>query len=189
MTGFISERYARSNNHLIDKIGLIHGDITHDHGVDAIVSTLGPDLDPSGALNQSIMRGAGAELDGFILENIYKPRPGDVFSVPGFNLPVDNVIYTISKPWQDGLHSEDRDLLRCYRRPMKMAIRMGWKKIAFPALATGQKSFPAKRAARLAMQGILQRIDPFFEYIYIICNRDETFNAFHERMKQLGWRG
>ncbi len=189
MIGFIPERYARSNHHLIDKISLIYGDITHDHGMDAIVSTIGPDLNPTGALNQSILAAAGHELDSFMLENIYKPKNGDVFSVPGFNLPVDNVVYTVIKPWEDSLNSEDRDLLRCYRRPMKMAVRMGWKKIAFPALGTGTKSFPIKRAARLGVQAILQRISPEIDDVYIICNRKDTFAAFRERLKQLNWRG
>ena len=189
MTGFITERYARSNDHLIDIISLLYGDITDDLGVDAIVSVLPPDLELNSSLNQSIMKAAGEKLDDFILENIFKPRPGDSFSVPGFNLPVENIIYTISKPWQDGLESEDRDLLRCYRRPMKMATRMGWTKIAFPALATGRKAFPPKRAARLAIQAILQRIDPTFKDIKIVCNRDETYEAFYERLKMTGWRG
>ena len=168
---------------------MIYGDSTDSLAVESIVSCLKPDLDISGSLNQSIMKAAGERLDDFIIENFYKPRPGDVFSVPGFNLPVENIIYTISKPWQDGLHSEDRDLLRCYRRPMKMAVRMGWKRLAFPALATGYKCFPPKRSARLALQGILQRIDQSFDEIKIVCNRDETYQAFLERMKALGWRG
>lgn len=189
MFGFIPERYPRSNHHLIDKIGLIYGDVTDDHGMDAIVSTIGPDLDTAGVLNQSIMSKAGPALDGFILDNVIQPKNGDVFTVPGFNLPVDNVIFTITKPWEDSLQNEERDLLRCYRRPMKMAVRMGWKKIAFPALGTGYNSFPTKRAARLGLQAILQRINPQIDDVMIVCNRDETYQAFHERLKQLGWRG
>lgn len=143
----------------------------------------------AGALNRSILAAAGQEIDDFILEHIFKPRPGDIFSVPGFALPVDNVMFTVTHPWRDNLHSEERDLLRCFRRPMKLAIRRRWQRIAFPALGTGEKSFPVKKAARLAVQAILQRIDPFFEDIYIVCNRDETFAAFEERLKAQGWRG
>ena len=71
------------------------GDITRQEGLDAIVSTITPDFDMGRSLNTMLLTVAGEDLDEFILENIYKPRPGDCFAVPGFSLPVKHVIFVV----------------------------------------------------------------------------------------------
>lgn len=160
------------------------GDITQQADVEAIVSTISGDLKVDGSLNRAVIAAAGEKLDEFILEHIYKPRPGDSFAVPGFSLPVPHIIYIITPPWRTGFDREDRDLLRCYRHAMQLAQRMGLKKVAFPALGTGQNKFPVKRAARLALQGIRDRLSTDFQEIRIVCSKDEAYEAFRERLDQ-----
>ena len=85
MSGFVAEHRRRSNAKLINRIILKKGDITKQTSVDAIVSALPYNLDVSGSINKAIVSAAGHDFDNFILENIYKPKPGDTYVVPGFN--------------------------------------------------------------------------------------------------------
>lgn len=157
------------------------GDLTAQTDVDAVVTAMPSDFDFSGSMNRALIEKAGEKLDEFILENIYKPRIGDAFAVPGFALPVRHLIFVVVPPWRSGFERENRDLLRCYRHALGLAQEMGLKKIAFPALGTGRHGYPVKRAARLALQGIRERIGDDIEEVRIVCNRDEVFEAFRDR--------
>jgi O-acetyl-ADP-ribose deacetylase (regulator of RNase III) len=172
---------------LINRVKLVMGDITEQSDVDAIVSTIGPDLDCSGTLNSSIIKKAGEQLDEFILDNIYKPQAGDVFAVPAFNVPVDHIIYTVTPDWRDELNRDNRSLLRCYRRPMRLARNMAIKSIAFPALGIGKFRYQPDRAARLAIEGIMARIDNDFDEVRIVCNNKEIYKIFKKKLLKICW--
>jgi O-acetyl-ADP-ribose deacetylase (regulator of RNase III) len=186
MSEVIADPYPRSNRHLISKIRLVEGDLTKQRDVQAIVTMVPVSMDVGGSLNSAVMAAAGVGLDDFILEHIYKPRPGDVFIVPPFNLPVDHLIVAISPDWKTGIAREDRNLIRCYRGAMEQAALAGLTRIAFPALGTGHRKYPIRRAARLAIQGIMDRIDESFDEIRIVCNRAETAEAFSHWLKYYG---
>src|SRR5262245_27765312 len=89
----ITDRSRRSNPYL-NRITLVEGDITRQK-VDAIVTFLPLSLEYRGEINAGILVGAGEQLDKFILENIYKPKVGDVYTVPGFNLPCEHIFFCI----------------------------------------------------------------------------------------------
>lgn len=162
------------------------GDITKQRDVDAVVSAIAVNMDATGALNRSLIKAAGREFDEFILDKIYKPRPGDTYVVPGFNLPVKNVIFVVSPVMRDNFAKEDVHLLRCYRHAMEMAHNMGLRKIAFAALGTGRDGYPLERAVRLAFRGIMDRMTPDFDEVRIVCNSDRVFDAFLNRLKKYG---
>lgn len=189
MSDVIAEPSPRSNRDLINKIRLIEGDLTKQADVDAIVGLIPADLDMSGTLNQAIIRATGQQLDDFIVENILKPRPGDVFAAPPFGLPNRHILYAVTPQWDDGLEREDRDLVRCYRGIMQLAYKMNIRSLAFPALGMGERKYPVKRAARLGLQGILERMHPDFNEVRIVCNRRESYDAFHDWLVHYGWGG
>jgi len=186
MDGFIPEHRQRSNAKLIGRIVVKRGDITKESDVDAIVTTIMTDMDVSGRLNQSLILAAGQEFDEFILNNIFKPRPGDTYVTPGFNLPVKNVIFVVTPVWHDNFAKEDVYLLRCYRHALEMARNMGLKKIAFPALGTGTQGYAHDRAARLAIHGIMDRIQEDIDEVRIVCNDERVYEAFLDRLKKYG---
>lgn len=179
----IAEQPIPSNTDLIGKIRLVEGDLTEQRDVDAIVGLIPASLDVGGSLNQALIRAAGERLDDFILDNIYKPRPGDVFAVPPFALPVRHILFAVTPEWKDGIDREDRDLVRCYRGIMQLATNMKLHRLAFPALGTGKRKYPIRRAARLGVQGIMDRMSPAFGEIRIVCNRRETYDAFQEAIE------
>lgn len=182
----IAEPFPRSNRHLINRIRLIEGDLTKQHDVDALVGSISTALKVDGTLNQSLIAAAGEQIDDFILEHIYKPRAGDVFAVPPFNIPVRHIFFAVTPDWKDDLAKEDRDLLRCYRGAVQLAAEMRLTSLAFPALGTGQRRYPVRRAARLGVQGIMDRITEEIREVRIVCNRREQYDAFAYWLKFYG---
>ncbi len=182
----IAEPIIRSNRDLINKIRLIEGDLVAQHDVDVIVGSISTALKVDGSLNQALIRAAGQKFDDFIVENIYKPRSGDVFQVPPFNIQIPHVFFAVTPEWKDSLAFEDRDLIRCYRGAMQLAERMGLKRIAFPALGTGRKKYPLMRAARLGIQGIMDRMTDHFDEVRIVCNRHDQYRAFADLLSHYG---
>ncbi|MCM2343433.1 MAG: macro domain-containing protein [Alphaproteobacteria bacterium] len=187
MTEFVPDATDPSNpyHHLMSRIRLIEGDITQQTGIDAIVTALPVTLYTGGSLNQSIFQAAGPALDELVLENIYRPRAGDVFALPGLDLPVKHVLFAMTPLWGSGTSGEDRDLLRCYRSLLEQAERMKLTSLALPALGAGKGKFPVQRAARLAIQALRERMPEQLEEVRIVCNRKETLNAFAERLNLL----
>lgn len=175
-----------NSNPLIQRIKLVPGDILQQK-VDAIVTTIPKTLEIKGKLNNDLMEYTGNQLDEYILENIYKPKPGDSFTVPGFNLPADWVIFTVVPNWRTEFDRSDRDLLKAYRGTMEIAVTQKYETVAFPALITGQKGFPLARAARLAIQGIMERIDNSIKEVRITCFNPQIEKQYRNRLERMGW--
>ncbi len=174
-----------SNAQFLDRIRIVRGDITQQDDVDAIVSAISTTLDCEGSLNARLIERAGEALDEFILEHINKPHPGDVYAVPAFDLPVKHILFAVLPHWRSGFEREDRDLLRCYRGGIETAQKMKLSKIAFPALGAGRRNgFPVRRAARLAIQGIADRLLGELEEVRIVCQREDIYEVFVERLKK-----
>lgn len=189
MTGFIPDAPKRSNAEMIHRVTLHYGDITKQQGLEALTTAIPLNMDMDDRLNRAVTAGAGAQLDEFILENIYKPRVCDVFAVPGFNLPVKYLFCAMVPNWDDTLGFEERDLMRCYRHATELARRLGVKRFALPAMGAGRDQLPPMRVARLALTGIMDRLVPPIEEVRIVCDRDEMITAFYSRLQKQGWRG
>lgn len=189
MSDEVIEPPSRSNSPLIGRIKLIEGDLLDQMDVDAIVATILPTLQADGHLNDAIIARAGRSLDNFIVDNIFKPKSGDVFAVPPFGIPVKHLFYAVMPVWKDNLANEERDLTRCYRGVMELAVRMGLDTVAFPALGCRRGTFPVKRAARLGVQGILDRMHEQLQEIRIVCYTREQYDAFRHWLEYYGWEG
>lgn len=159
--------------------------MTLQQDVEAIATSMDITLDTSRHLNRAIIAAAGEALDASILENIYRSRVGDVHVLPGYNLPVKNILIAVTPIWRPGIEGEDRDLLRCYRGLLEMAERMDIKSLAVPALGTGKNQFPVPRAARLALQAIRERMPESLQELRIVCNKPDVYKAFAERLAAL----
>lgn len=172
------------NAHLLGRIKLIDGDILQQK-VDAIVTTVPNTLEIRGKLNTEMMEMAGSRLDEYMLENVYKPRIGEVFIAPGFNLAAGYVIFVVVPNWRTEFDKTDRDLLGVYRRSMETVVSEGFANVAFPALVTGRKSFPLQRASRLALQGIMEKIDSNVQEVRIVCYNKEAGEYYSQRLERL----
>jgi len=159
--------------------------------VDAVVTILPQNMEYHGILNSRLAEVAGRELPHFIKENIFDPRPGDIFAVPGFGLKAKHILIAIVPVWRTEFDRQDRVLVNICRRAMEEARIMGLRSIAFPPLASGNKGFPKKRAARLILQGIEERLetvfeDGYFDEVRIVARSEETCRIFRDRITQMG---
>lgn len=185
MSIVISEAQKRSNP-CLQKIRLVRGNLAEQE-VDALVSLIPYTLEHTGAINEALFEAAGPALDDFILEHIVKPKVGDVYAVPGFNLSARHVIYTFRPLWKDDFDREDKHVLAAVRKAMVLSKCMVLGRIAFPPLGAGKKEYGPARSARIVVQGILDRIDESFQEVRIVCDDDETYAAYRERLIKIGW--
>lgn len=187
MKSFLSNSQGITNPFL-DRIHLIHGDVVTQN-VDAICTVIPSNLDFKGRLNNSINDASGGRFDEFILENIYKPKPGDVYALPAFDLPARHILLGVLPRYRSEFDRKDSDLVNMSRKIMELARCMLLTSIAIPAIGCGKKSFPKARGARLICQGVTERLQESFSDVRIVSDDSKAFEAFERKLKILGWKG
>jgi O-acetyl-ADP-ribose deacetylase (regulator of RNase III) len=184
MNRILTER-RRSTNRYLDTVHIMPGDIAAQE-VDVIVSLLPQNLEWRGQVNNAIAQGAGAHMMAAIQEHIIEPRAGDIYAVPGFDLPCKHVVFAIVPVWRTEFDRQDKELLNACRKAMDEARRLGAQTIAFPPLGMGKNGFPKTRASRLVVQGIEERLETaqghVFDEVRIVARTEETCSVFRKHL-------
>ncbi|KAI4923106.1 uncharacterized protein J4E92_007859 [Alternaria infectoria] len=142
-------------------ISFCHYDLTRLR-VDAIVSNASGNFqanpDPD-SLHHAIYKAGGSGLREEARSKA-KVKVGQVELTHGHNLPSSWVIHAAA-PGYTGRKGvgQFNVLSECYRSAMIMAANYEFKTIAFPCLGTGGCMFPARVAARIALQEIREYLD------------------------------
>lgn len=132
--------------------------------VDAIVNAANSALAGGGGVDGAIHRAAGPEL----LEacrGLGGCPPGEARITPGFRLPATWVIHAVGPIWRGGSQGEAEVLSGAYRSSFELALGVGAKSIAFPAISTGAYGFPKAEAARIALAAMQEYADRLPEII------------------------
>jgi O-acetyl-ADP-ribose deacetylase (regulator of RNase III) len=103
-----------------------------------------------GGVDGAIHRAAGPELLAEC-RTLGGCESGSAKMTRGYRLPARNVIHAVGPVWRGGGSNEDALLASCYRTALDLAATKSLASIAFPAISTGIYSFPADRAARIAV--------------------------------------
>lgn len=177
-----------SDNPYIKNINLLRGDIA-EQDVGAVVSLITQNMEFRGSINQRLQDAAGEDLKAFLDKHVFQPKAADVYAVPGFNLPAKNIIFAIRPEWKDDWDRKEKDLIECCRKALVLAKCMQLQSIAYPPLASGVHGYGKERAARLVIQGILDRLDGAFDEVRIVVPDDETYQIYYDRLLSLGWPG
>jgi O-acetyl-ADP-ribose deacetylase (regulator of RNase III) len=147
--------------------------------VDAVVNAANAALIPGGGVDGAINAAAGPELAAAMGTHGGCPT-GDAKATPGFRLPARWVIHTVGPVWRGGEGGESELLTSCYRRSLEVAVELGARSVAFPAISTGVYGYPADEAAEIAVttvrafEGPLERV--------VLCAFD---NPTYERYRTL----
>jgi O-acetyl-ADP-ribose deacetylase (regulator of RNase III) len=153
--------------------------------VDAIVNAANSSLLGGGGVDGAIHRGAGP---GLLAEcrTLAGCETGNAKITHGYRLPARHVIHAVGPVWQGGGEGEDEALASCYHRAMELCQTHGLASIAFPAISTGIYRFPADRAARIAVNTVIDTLPaaPAVTNIIFCCFSEESARLHRAALDQ-----
>ena len=157
------------------EIDLALGDITQEF-VDAVVNAANSSLLGGGGVDGAIHRAAGPELLA-ACRLLNGCRTGDAKATPGFRLRAPWVIHTVGPVWRGGRSGEPELLASCYRRSLEVAVEIGARSVAFPAISTGVYGYPIAPAAEIAVRTI-REFDGDVDRVRIVAFNDPVFQSY-----------
>lgn len=181
----IAQKLRPNNPVHLDRVRIEYGEILSQGDCDSILFFMHPSLKWGGGLNSAVLELAGAELDQHICEHVITPKNGEVFTLPSFNAPYKALFLAVLADWDGGNGFEERDLMNCYRDTIVQAEKAGVRSIAIPALGRDKRDFPHIRFARLALKGIVERLDERLDYVKIMCIDHTMMRTYQEQMEKM----
>ncbi len=126
-------------------ITFVVGDLTQQR-VDAIVNAANEALAPGGGVCGAIRRAGGDEIFDECAR-LGGCATGDAKATGAGRLPARHVIHAVGPVWRGGREGEPELLASAYRRSLEVALDLGCRTVAFPALSTGIYGYPPELAA------------------------------------------
>lgn len=165
---------------------IVQGDITTCK-TDAIVNAANTSLLGGGGVDGAIHRAAGPELLAEC-RTLGGCPTGEAKATKAYRLPCRYVIHTPGPIWHGGKADEDLLLASCYRNALAQASALSCKTIAFPSISTGVYHFPLQRAARIAIDTILDYLQAHDEItcVTIVCFDAATLSAYQRALAGSG---
>ena len=154
------------------------GDITQQR-VDAIVNAANSSLLGGGGVDGAIHRAAGPELmaECRLLGGC---EPGQAKATSGYRLAARHVIHTVGPVWRGGGEGESETLAACHRNAVAVAVELGCRSVAFPAISTGVYGYPAELAAKVALTATAEALaaPDTVELVRFVLFDEATLAAF-----------
>ena len=138
----------------MERVIIKTGDITKEN-VCAIVNAANSSLLGGGGVDGAIHRAGGSE----VLEACKKVRKeqypdglptGEAVPTNAGNLAAKYVIHTVGPIYHQCGENCTALLASCYKNALNVAVELGCKDIAFPAISTGIYGYPKNKAAHIA---------------------------------------
>lgn len=174
---------------MMDNILLKTGDITKEK-VCAIVNAANSSLLGGGGVDGAIHRAGGPE----ILEACKKIRKeeyphglptGECVVTNGGNLEAMYVIHTVGPIYNQCREKCAFLLASCYTNALNMAVELGCKNIAFPAISTGIYGYPKDEAAQIAYNVVKNYLKGKDEMeVHLVFHNNEDKELFMKTIQE-----
>ena len=174
---------------MMDRISILRGDITTIE-VDVIVNAANSALVGGGGVDGAIHQAAGPGL----MEECARLggcETGSVKISGAYDLHARYVIHAVGPIWQGGRCNERELLASCYRLPLDLAVELGVRTIAFPAISCGVFGYPIAAAADIAVGEVWDFLtnDTSLERVLLVCFDSEAFRCYERVFEDLCRRG
>ena len=164
------------------------GDITKEN-VCAIVNAANSSLMGGGCVDGAIHRAGGSA----ILEACRKIRKeqylnglpiGEAVATTAGDLQSKYVIHTVGPVYHSCGNRCASLLASCYENSLKLAVKLGCKDIAFPAISTGIYGYPKSQAAHIAYKTVKDFLAKGYDLkVYFVLHNDENKEIFEKAIK------
>ncbi len=162
------------------------GDITKED-VDIIVNAANSRLAGGGGVDGAIHAAGGPDIMAEC-NKIGFCHPGEAVYTTAGRLPARYCIHTVGPIWHGGTRNEESILKNCYLNSLRLAKKLGGKKVAFPAISCGVYGYPLKEAANIALGSVytfLKSNKGSFEEIRFVLFNDTVYKIFTDVFKRI----
>jgi O-acetyl-ADP-ribose deacetylase (regulator of RNase III) len=159
---------------------LVQGDITRQE-VDAIVNAANSQLAGGGGVDGAIHRSGGPTLMQQTRERYPEGcSTGNAVATGAGNLKAKYVFHAVGPVWRGGQRGEAGLLKSAYQSCLELAVELGCKSIAFPAISTGVYGYPIDLAAEASLgvvrEFLVERKQP--ERVRFVLFGEGAYGAF-----------
>ena len=151
-------------------IAFVVGDLTEQR-VDAIVNAANSSLRGGGGVDGAIHRAGGPEILAEC-RRLGGCETGDAKATTGGRLPARWVIHAVGPVWRGGEEGEPELLASAHRRSLEVALELGARTVAFPAISCGLFGYPPEQAAQTAVAGVQPFEDDFDEIRFVFLGEE-----------------
>ena len=170
--------YTRRNAKTVsDRLRVIKGDILKQK-VDAIVNPTSRYFS-GGYVDAAIKKAGGKSLQAQ-MKKLDRGEIGEVEITPGYKLPAHWVIHAVAPIWRGGEQDEESKLAKCYRACLNLAEQNKLATIAFPCIGTGGGGFPKDRAAKIAVETVVNFLagNSSITQVTFVCYEQQDYEHY-----------
>ncbi|MFJ4677316.1 O-acetyl-ADP-ribose deacetylase [Kitasatospora sp. NPDC088783] len=171
------------------QITLVQGDITEQQ-VDVVVNAANSSLLGGGGVDGAIHRRGGPEILAECRElrasRYAEGLPtGQAVATTAGRLPARWVVHTVGPVYRAEDYRQRAELLAsCYRESLRVAVGLGARTVAFPAVSAGIFGWPLDDAARIALTAVAEEGPDLDEVRFVLFGAD-AYESFERVRREL----